>query len=170
MKKFTEAELARITCDWLESQGWETFKEVPCFGGRADIVAVRSRVVWIVETKLTLSLPLMHQCRDRLREQCHGVMAAVGNPVGSRSVLEEWAEAKGIGLVEVLSRPRMVLAPRLRRGVKAEKLLGRLHPEQRDQGAGQSGAFWTPFKTLVRSLQSELKEGPLEGVRAAGKC
>jgi len=162
MKKFTEADLARITCDWLESQGWETFKEVPCYGGRADIVAVRSKVVWIVETKLTLSLPLMTQCRDRLREPCHGVIGAVGQGIESRPILAEWAEANGIGLIAVGSTPRLMLAPRLRRNVNPSNLLKRLHPEQRDQSAGISGKYWTPFKTLVERLKVELREGPLK--------
>lgn len=160
--KFTEAELAKLTCAWLESQGWETYKEIPCYGGRADIVAVRSGVVWIVETKLTLSLPLMVQCRDRLFEPCHGVLAAVGRPIGSGSILQEWAESKGIGLIEVGSTPRLMLAPRLRRKIDAAKLLGKLQPEQRTQDAGHAGAYWTPFKRLVEQLQQQLREGPLK--------
>lgn len=163
MKKFTETDLARITCDWLESQGWETFKEVPCQrgGGRCDIVAVRSGVVWVVETKISFSLALFEQCWDRLRERCHGVVAVSGDWGRRNCILKDWAEYKGIGIVEVGSRPRFVLAPRLRR-LDASRLIKSLRPEQRDQDGGKAGSYWTPFKTLVEQLKTELREGPLK--------
>lgn len=97
-----------------------------------------------------------------------GVWGDQGTRVKSKSFvanLRKWnreAEANGIGLIEVGSTPRLMLAPRLRRNVDPSKLLKRLHPEQRDQGAGASGKYWTPFKRLVERLRAELREGPLK--------
>ncbi len=48
----TESALAEVVTTWLRADGWATFHEIECWGGRADIVAVRHGLVWLIETKL----------------------------------------------------------------------------------------------------------------------
>lgn len=57
----TEAELAKVVTTWLRTDGWSTFHEIECRGGRADIVAVRRGLVWLVETKLRAGLEVLAQ-------------------------------------------------------------------------------------------------------------
>lgn len=110
----TEADIAAAAIKWLTEQGFDCYSEVPCHGGRADIVAVRHSVIWIVETKTGLSADLCMQCRDRLREPCSGVLAvAAGKKSFQGHPLIDWLDGHGIGFGRVDS---------LRRGFLLENL------------------------------------------------
>lgn len=165
----TEADIAAAAIAWLKSQGFECYSEVPCYGGRADIVAVRQSVVWIVETKIGLSADLCLQCRDRLREQCNGVLAVAGGKGKSDyrgHPLIDWLSGHGIGFARVDPKRKSFLLdqmPKLRR-VDSEKFRQRLCEQQKSNIAGTSGKYWTPFKDLVQGLQAALREGPLAQV------
>lgn len=73
----TEAELAKVVTTWLRTDGWSTFHEIECRGGRADIVAVRHGLVWLVETKLRAGLEVLAQALEKRRAGAHGVLVAV---------------------------------------------------------------------------------------------
>lgn len=61
----SEAELAAHVCAWLESEGWDVYKEVFCSTGDIDIVAVRAGIVWVIETKLSFNVDVVHQATCR---------------------------------------------------------------------------------------------------------
>jgi len=74
----SEAALAEVVVAWLRADGWRTFHEVELpRGGRADIVAARSGLVWIIETKLQAGLEVLDQALERRRAGAHGVLVAV---------------------------------------------------------------------------------------------
>lgn len=158
-----ESELAAHVIEWLTSDRWECYCEVPLSSGRADIVAVRGSVVWIVETKLRLNMELMNQCRDRLRAPCNGVLAVYGRRAkGQEFAFQTLATHWGFGMAYCFG-PRMVVmdhVPPLRR-VKTAKTLALLRPEMKTNVAGTNGAYWTPFKKLVEELRIDLREAPL---------
>jgi hypothetical protein len=63
-KKFkTEEELAAHVVSWLEEDEWDVYQEVPLrqAGACADIVAVRGKLVWIVECKNSFGLSVIEQ-------------------------------------------------------------------------------------------------------------
>ncbi len=161
----TEADIAKKAIAWLESQGWECYQEVPVASGRADIVAVRMSLVWIVETKIALTPELVMQCRERMRERVSGVMACF--PASRRKFhqshpLVDWNRWHGIGSMTVEPDANIATVinwPVLRR-IPTELFLRELHPEMKTQSvAGTSGQYWTPFKNLVKQLQDNLRHG-----------
>lgn len=166
----TESDIAKAAIEWLTPRGFECYSEVPCYGGRADIVAVRQSVIWIVETKVSLSAELCCQCRTRLGEPCNGVLAVAGGKFNHRDdshPLVEWLGGHGIGFAKVSPGSRscdgafdLVTVPKLRR-LDNSKLRERLCEQQKSNVAGTSGPYWTKFKDLVSALQYGLREGLL---------
>jgi len=71
-----EAELALAVVSWLEEHDWEVFKEVVIPGGIADIVAKQDNIIWIVETKKTVSMKVFEQAHSRLH-YAHYISVAV---------------------------------------------------------------------------------------------
>jgi hypothetical protein len=57
----TEADLAAVVVAWLQDSGAAVYQEVEVAGGVADIVARVGPELWIIETKLHLSLALLVQ-------------------------------------------------------------------------------------------------------------
>ncbi len=58
-----ESDFAKIVIAWLAEQHWEIYQEVQPrnYGGIADIVAVQSALVWVIECKTSLTLSVMEQ-------------------------------------------------------------------------------------------------------------
>lgn len=173
----SEAALASVVTGWLRADGWRTFHEVELpRGGRADIIAVRRGLVWIVETKLQAGLEVLDQALDRLRAGAHGVVVAVpGGPAALRLVTI--AGRLGVGVIAVeegtyydgrLRTPQTGLHavikawPDFARKVRIAELTARLRPEYERQAAGTTGATtrWTPFKAAVKSVVEALLADP----------
>lgn len=166
--KRSEADIASFVREWLIRGGWECYQEVAMLTGRADIVAVKASMVWIVETKTSFSLKLLYQCRDRLREKCTGVVAAVPFiPYKAMPILSEL----GIGGMHAGSDCcELKVWPALRR-IDTTKLRESLHEEQKSFAqAGTNGEYWTKFKGFVRDLQRELRPGLLSDVMRGLDC
>lgn len=95
----TEAELAAVVVAWLHNSGAEVYQEVEVPGGIADIVARVGAELWIIETKLSLSLALLVQAMDR-RRLAHRVYCAAPRTRTSRDFGGVCKEL-GVGLLEV---------------------------------------------------------------------
>lgn len=54
-----ESDMAKVVVDYLE--GGEVYQEVKVYDSIADIVWVCGQIVWIIETKLSLSMSLLSQ-------------------------------------------------------------------------------------------------------------
>ena len=63
-----EIDLAKKVIEWLIDQKWDVYQEVQAFrgGAIADIVAKQGRVVWVIETKLALTLTVIGQAYEWL--------------------------------------------------------------------------------------------------------
>lgn len=106
MKKLwaSEEALATAVSGWLAADGWETYHEVGGGGGsnRADIVATRGHLVWVVECKLRLGLEVLAQAEGWIGS-AHFVSVAV--PADSRGRVtwfaEQIAAERGVGVIRV---------------------------------------------------------------------
>lgn len=173
----SEAALAEVVTTWLRADGWRTYHEVELpRGGRADIIAVRRGLVWIVETKLQAGLEVLEQAIDRRRVGAHGVVVAVpGGAAASR--LAGIAGLLGVGVLAVEEgtyydghlrtaqtglHPVLKVWPGFARKARVAELTARLRPEYERQAAGTTGAMvrWTPFKAAVKSVVLALLAAP----------
>jgi hypothetical protein len=177
-KKFSEADLAKKVIAWLEGQGWETFKEVEIArGGRADIVAKRGDITWIIETKTSMSVDLLVQCRDRIGKAYY-VSAAVPRrgPTGKRILMnpvhEHWLRYYGIGVLSVemysdygipvyeTTAPSLFRYHKNLKGMRS--LRSSLNEFHKATEAGKVGVdYFTPYKFTIHQIKEYLKKhGP----------
>lgn len=166
-----EAELAARIIKWLERKGWDTYQEVECVGGVADIVAVDGELVWILETKTSLSFSLIDQARDRLG--CANLVSVVCPSARRRSKTSYWVLRQfGIGYITAdkyhLSYVCEPIKPKpvtdARSLAKAGALRERLEPEHKTYATagGINGKRWTPFKsTCKKALEHVTSHGPV---------
>lgn len=63
MTSTSETDIAAPVVAWLQAQHWEVYQEVERHTGgqRADIVAIRGNLVWVLEVKSSLSLAVLAQ-------------------------------------------------------------------------------------------------------------
>jgi hypothetical protein len=61
-----ETELAAAIVAWLAEQHWDVYQEVQFgnFTGVADIVAVRNKIMWIIETKTKYGFDVLQQASE----------------------------------------------------------------------------------------------------------
>lgn len=153
-----ETTLAAAVVAWLEDQDWDVYQEVQCHAGRADIVAVRRRISWIIEVKTRASLEVIWQAAYHRGAANYLSIAAPHrrNP----GPLAEIAEWKGIGWLDVSAGDygeaptvrETIAAPLHRRLVHDVREL--LRPEHKTHApAGTSGGgYWSPFKATCREV------------------
>jgi hypothetical protein len=88
----------------LESQGWEVYQEVEYRSGVADIVAVKSKRIWVVECKLTFSFASLKQAADWRK---YADLVSVAVPHYSYNQPDGWvygfhlAGKEGVGVLTV---------------------------------------------------------------------
>lgn len=172
-----ESALAARVVSWLEAQRWDVYQEVEHRGDIADIVAVRAGLVWVIETKVTLSLAVMHQ--------------AARWPVHYRSLAVPWAK-RGWDERKIAERicgdflqvgvlyidgpgldvhggyhygertvSEHVRAPLLRHNhALAVALRERLRPDHKTyaQAGSNRGGRWTPYKQTISEVRELLKK------------
>lgn len=105
----TEADLAKAMIAWLCDHHWTVYQEVQIFtGGRcADIVAVQGPLVWIIETKQTLSMAVLEQAWEwRRSNNAHFV--SVATPIlrsrgGAHDFVAAVLKQLGIGWLQVMA-------------------------------------------------------------------
>lgn len=155
----TEKELAEIVVRWLEDQHWEVYQEVPVGSGIADIVAKQGKVLWLIETKLSMNLQLINQLDDRVGS-AHMTSAAI--PIGTRRYVPHNLFRKlGVGLITVWGNyadPEQKIRPRFFR-----KIIGiELKEEYKtfSKAGSKSGGCWTPFKETSRNVASFVTRHP----------
>ena len=101
-----EAALVAAVSRWLTDSGWTPYHEVTTGGGcpRADIVATRGPLIWVIEAKLSLSLAVMAQGK-RWVGRSHLVSVAVPQAdrgSNARDYAIETLAEQGIGLIFAL--------------------------------------------------------------------
>lgn len=163
----SEADLAAVVVAWLQDSGAAVYQEVEVSGGVADIVARVGAELWIIETKVSLSLALLVQAMER-RRHAHRIYCAGPYTKTLRDFGWVCAEV-GIGLLEVhpgtdseWDRPQVKQIVRSRRwNSKPAALAARLRPEhQTHAAAGTNGGRWTPFRDTCEQLLRVVTRDP----------
>lgn len=150
-----ETELARKVVDWLQDLQWDCYFEVQIFAGGniADIVAVQHGLIWIIETKTSLSLAVIGQA---FKWSHYANRVSVAVPWTRRRI--EFADTIlkqfGIGLLRVFPYDnynegsiRESIHPKLNRhiGDYLKAGLNDGHKTYADPG-NSKGRRWSPFK------------------------
>lgn len=111
-KPIPETVLAEAVIRWLKADGWDVYQEIETEQGgpRADIVAVKDEVVWVIEVKRSLTFDLLGQA-SRWKFYAHRVSVAVPGRKrfqredGARRygmmIAERTIRAEGIGLIRL---------------------------------------------------------------------
>lgn len=97
----TEAELCDVVVAQLRAQGWRAVCEIPFYGRRIDIVAVKGPTLLCVEVKRAFSAGLLKQARD-CQVTSDWVFCAIGSnatPAVKAQVLNT-----GIGLWQIIGQ------------------------------------------------------------------
>jgi len=168
-----EQDLAKVVCDWLVSERYEVAQEVAVDGfGVMDIVARMGRKLWIIETKLSMSLDLCQQAHRR-RGLAHRVSVAVPEPVraAARDKLRHKAEFlrnNGVGTIKVpqyeYNSPRELCQGVFIRPSRMDMLEAALQPhhfsgEYASAGSG-AGGHYTRFQQTARDVVAFVKANP----------
>ena len=166
-----EVDLACVVVAWLRDQHWDVYQEVQTHraGMRADIVAVQGRIVWVIETKLTLGFSVIGQAAE-WTHYAHYVSAAVpkakrrsSNSVAIHAALT----TLGIGLLLVSpERDRWTagveetMPTPLHRKALVSVLRDALTEGHKTFAAAGNadGRFYSPFQETCLRLRRYLKE------------
>lgn len=158
----SEVNISRTVITWLEADGWTVFPEVQlhAYGRRADIVAVRDRVVWIIECKLSLTLALICQAHDWIGYANFVSVAFPSRRQKRNGSLADILEKIGIGAIPVNgdSAFEWIESPFLRRPYDIRPFLCEQH---RAMGvAGSQSEFYTPFRNTMRQASEYVRAHP----------
>lgn len=168
-----EAALAEDVMKWLADWGWNIYPEVSTGTGspRADIVAVRGRIVWVIETKMTMSLNLLEQA---MRWTSFASLVSVAVPRGryrtSRNLPEKICRQYGIGIIYA-SKESMdnkyftgrwaTRSPRWNRKALVDHILKRLSDSHKKYAPGNAtNEYHTPFRETCDRVQRFLQKNP----------
>jgi hypothetical protein len=165
-----EIDVALWVVAWLRALRWKVYQEVQVYshGRSADIVAVRDRVVWVIESKLSLGLDVVEQAM-KWQGNAHYVSVAV--PHGTRrsqglfdhNLIHEVLTWKGVGLI--LVEPTgcaEFIRPLLRRRINAHPLRDALCEKQQDYApAGNSdNQRWSAFDQTCEQVATAVRDRP----------
>jgi hypothetical protein len=158
----SETELGRKVVSYLVSEGWEVFQEVQYSSHtrRADIVARRGSIVWVIELKNSLSLDVISQAME-WTGWAHLISVAVPSITkwtGGRYLGERILKEKGIGLITV---EFLVFRCEWGRFDRKPQLLPRLQKALIDERktyaeAGSQHNYYTSFRATTDKLRKYL--------------
>ncbi len=163
-----EAQLAEVLVNYLQNLHWEIYQEVLCRGSVADIVAKQGNRIWIIETKMSLSISLISQVLN-WRHLGHWVSAAIPqishrgrgyNP----TIMARLFQDMGLGLMEVGKydmKVATIVKPRISRRI-ASNMMDSLQEEQKtySKAGNDEGQYWTPFKRTCSNIITCVNQNP----------
>lgn len=167
----TENNLAQTIAEWLRLDGWQVYEEVSPWGNnghRADLVARRKSIVWVIETKNSFNLKLLEQAENWLK-YAHFVSIGTWLNPSNAGIVERVCRKFGIGIITVddtrfassfavIERAegmfnRRANTDRIKKMLVDENLL--------TGNAGKPGhEFVTPFKITLKMLLKTVKQNP----------
>lgn len=169
MKFKTEADVARPVVEWLEAQHWDVYQEVQFrnYGKVADIVAVRHKLIWIIEVKKSLTLSVLDQA---YRWPVPLRSIAVPKAKKQRDVAERLARAYfKVGIIEVgksskhtLGVYEKLVAPLLRGNYPTTRMLSKLTEKHKHYAVAGSNKrdHLTPYKNTMDSVRYFITKNP----------
>jgi hypothetical protein len=170
IEKFKETDLAAVVVDWLESEDWEVYQEI-CFDGggskTADIVAVKDGHIWIIETKLSLTLQVLAQANS-WDCQYRSVAVLKSKRSQGRDFAFRVCQKFDLGLIEVNISGHDVISnlePALRTThyveIVEKSMLKKLAKFHKNGIAGsQAGGSLTPYKMTMLKIREFITNHP----------
>lgn len=181
MSRFAnEQELAADVVAWLSDQGWDVYEEVQAhsMGPRADIVAIRSAIVWVIECKMTFGLGVIAQAHGWVRYANAASVAVPARarhpgvyepPQRSRQFAESVCRQNGVGVIYVKplgpadpwDRGRWgYISPAFAR-VRQSPLRNAVHNEHKRFRAGNANSeYHTPWRSTCAELVRVVVDEP----------
>jgi hypothetical protein len=161
-----EVELAEKIIEWLQEQNWTIYQEVEFrrLGGRADIVAERHGILWIVETKMAMSLDVLNQATTWPTHY-----RSVGVPSAKRSSHRDYRVAKdyyGVGVLEVGKGgmvTEVVKAPLFLKNDKVAKgMISQLKEQHKTfaKAGSNGGGYYTPYRNTMVTIREIVRKNP----------
>lgn len=163
----SEQELAKHVVAWLENEHWDVYQEVQFFTGSgiADIVAVRSNLVWIIECKTTMSLAVMEQAAG-WRVHFRSIAIPAAKQADRRTAFAICKDYFQIGVL-VLGEYNEIyekISPPLKREYHrfAKDRMKTLSPEHKvyAQAGAKNGGHFTPYKRTIRAVREYITRNP----------
>jgi len=172
----SERDVAAIMIQGLRDEGWQVWQEVQGpyqLDSIADIMAIRDKLVWVVEVKKSMSLALIEQA-NQWKWRTHFVSVCVMDTKGEskgRRIASKILKDLGIGLFEIqpeydepYGRIRENIQPALNRNPSKTciKYFRDLDPVLQDfaEAGGKGSGHWTPFADTVAQLQAYIIKNP----------
>jgi hypothetical protein len=168
----SETELAAAIVAWLRQEQWEVYQEVQLSYGSsiADIIAVRDPVVWVIETKRSLTLEAINQA-ERWHYYAHLASVAVpkrkrdGRPLAGARV----CRLLGVGLLCVQPPSRWQAAEvieeqrsRFDRRSSVKRTRQALCEEHKTFAAAGNAECrrWSPWRATCEELRKSVERAP----------
>jgi len=162
-----EVDIAALIISWLEEQEWETYKEVQIssYGRRADIVGVKGKLIWVVETKTTLTFEVIAQA---LGWKGYAHFISIGIPElttkrsNGRMLAERFIGDCGLGILTVGKNWVNTKSPNLHRDTfMIDHMRDSLHPKCKESVAGNAhGHYHTPWRETCERLAKVVSANP----------
>jgi hypothetical protein len=183
--KVAETQVAAPVVAYLQDLGWDVYQEVQVTGGqRADIVAVRGPLLWVVEAKVSMSLQLLDQVTGWIgRASFISIAVAKVHRDGRfahperHPFVDRYLRDLGISTFVVTGRPgskyeimnAQEYGPQtLHRKTRQDSIRAALHDRQKSQVAGSAGGgYWTPFRQTCDDLREFVAAHPGCKMKAA---
>lgn len=173
----SETQLATAFMTHLESLGWDCYPEVAVNrgGNRADIIAYRKPLVWVVEAKLSLNEAVCEQAKAWLGWAHLVTVLAPGGK--AHPVLEEWCRIKGVGIIRASRHTTYRqtehigfdnrLEARLHRSVyqNGRYIADHLHPDMKRYAPGTNAQFSSPWRRTMDAAIDCVLKNPGVGIK-----
>lgn len=161
-----EVELAEHVIAWLQEQHWEIYQEVEFrrMGGRADIVAVRHGIIWIIETKMAMSLEVLQQA-----SHWPSHYRSIGVPKARRNANRDYRVAKDyyrVGVIEVSlggDVQEVIKPPAYLKNHKTSKIMiGQLVEQHKTfaKAGTNKGGYYTPYRNTMITIKRFVENKP----------
>ena len=169
-KEVSEIDIAKCVVNYLTEMKWEVYQEVQTiYGPRADIVAVRNGVLWVIECKKNLSLALINQAYFWLKYSNYVSVVSATYPGNFANYV---FKRDGIGYMIAKDKKSrynddniclmMLIQPNLRRKSDTNKIKSLLCEKQKTYAlAGNSTcSYWSPFKQTCEIVCDYVRLNP----------
>ena len=169
MNKTTESDMAKILIDSSFLNGGEVYQEVCSAGGIADIVWVCGQIIWVIETKLSLSMSLLSQATNWVGKAHYVSVATPTRRQRENVAAMQFLKWKGIGYINIdikgrypTKRVEEIIGASLNRTARVDSLRECLCEKQKTfaEAGNANGQYWTPYKETCRNILSRVKKSP----------
>jgi hypothetical protein len=166
----SEVELARVVVGYLRENQWDVYQEVQVSNWVADIVAVNGRLVWVIETKRSLTFDVVDQAVRWQRYSNYVSVAVPPSYSKGRHFAYRVCKKFGIGALSVsgpmVDRPdgnvREQVISRLNRKAMVHRIHDRLYPAHRTyaEAGNAQGRRWSPFRETCDRVRLAVERQP----------